>query len=69
LEQKQRVDIAHYDKLEGYIINKLEICPNDELKRGLNERLQIVESYKKRVTSTEYLDSLVGSIGADPFAG
>lgn len=68
LALKQQKDITYYgsqiDYLEAFIANP----NNDELVAEMNieQRLKTVKELHNRVKSEDYLNSLVGTIGADP---
>lgn len=68
LERKQQIDIEFYQKqisyLESFMANKL----NSEWKKelSLEERYEKAKLNLNKVKSKEYLESLVGTIGADP---
>ncbi|MGQ1909837.1 hypothetical protein ACT3CE_08620 [Marinifilum sp. RC60d5] len=68
LERKQQIDIEFYQKqisyLESFMANKL----NSEWKKelSLEARYEKAKLNLNKVKSKEYLESLVGTIGADP---
>ncbi|MDQ1771788.1 hypothetical protein GQR60_15220 [Labilibaculum sp. A4] len=68
LKNKQQIDINFYEKqiayLEAFMANKINAEWNDEL--SLEERFWKAKKDLEHVKSEEYLQSLVGTIGADP---
>lgn len=68
LKNKQQIDINFYKKqityLESFMANKINAEWNDEL--SLEERLSKAKKELENVKSEEYVQSLVGTIGADP---
>nr|WP_320120145.1 hypothetical protein [uncultured Marinifilum sp.] len=68
LERKQQIDIEFYQKqisyLESFMANKLNSEWKEEL--SLEERYEKAKLNLDKVKSKEYLQSLVGTIGADP---
>ncbi|PKQ62221.1 hypothetical protein BZG02_12950 [Labilibaculum filiforme] len=68
LKNKQQIDINFYTKqivyLEAFMANKINAEWNGEL--HLEERLLKAKQELKHVKTEEYLQGLVGTIGADP---
>jgi hypothetical protein len=68
LETKQSRDKAlferHRSSLQAYLKRNDYAVAADEL--GLSEKMAFVEQSLKTISSDQYLESLVGSIGADP---
>ena len=68
LKNKQQIDINFYEKqiayLAAFMANKINAEWNDEL--SLEERFWKAKKDLEHVKSEEYLQSLVGTIGADP---
>ncbi len=70
LEIKQRRDVALWTRHVNSLSNFLEdVTYADEAERlGIGERLQVAVRKLEEVSQPEYLDSLVGTLGADPLA-
>lgn len=68
LKLKQQKDIQFYNSqinyLESFISNDSNVLIVAEL--DLNNRLQKVKTLLEAASSDQYLESLVGTIGADP---
>ncbi|MBN2598615.1 MAG: hypothetical protein JXR82_17685 [Marinifilaceae bacterium] len=68
LKNKQQIDINFHEKqiayLEAFMANKINAEWNDEL--SLEERFWKAKKELEHVKTEEYLQSLVGTIGADP---
>ncbi|MDM8159845.1 hypothetical protein QUH73_08475 [Labilibaculum sp. K2S] len=68
LKNKQQIDINFYEKqiayLEAFMANKINAEWNDEL--SLEERFWKAKKELEHVKTEEYLQNLVGTIGADP---
>lgn len=68
LKNKQQIDIQFYKKqlgyLEAFVSNKINNEWNESMQ--LKTRLREAKKELKRVSSDAYLQSLVGTIGADP---
>ena len=65
---KQRRDITLWDRHQGYLAAYLQERPNsDQAERELIvKRQQLVEKELARISRPEYLDELVGTLGAEP---
>ncbi|WP_439128196.1 hypothetical protein [Polaribacter sp.] len=65
---KQQKDIAFYSKQISYLEDFIADANNKELvaDMNINNRLQEVKAMYKKVSAKEYLETLVGTIGADP---
>ena len=68
LELKQQKDIQYYGSQIKYLETFKADPNNDVLSEELNikERLEAIQKLYNRVTSNDYVSSLVGTIGADP---
>ena len=68
LALKQQKDIAFYTKQISYLEDFIADANNTELVKemNINTRLQEVKAMHKKVSAKEYLETLVGTIGADP---
>jgi len=68
LQTKQYRDVELWQqakrRIEDYMADPHHLDVVEELQ--LEKRLQYAKDYLKRVSSTEYLEELVGTIGADP---
>jgi hypothetical protein len=68
LQTKQYRDVELWQqakqRIEDYMSDPHHLDVVEELQ--LEKRLQYAKDYLKRVSSTEYLEELVGTIGADP---
>jgi hypothetical protein len=68
LVRKQQIDIKFYEEqisyLEKFMANKLNSEWNEDLE--LKERLKKAKADLGHVKTTDYLESLIGTIGADP---
>jgi phosphoenolpyruvate carboxykinase (diphosphate) len=71
LKTKQRKDIAlwkrHLDYLDGYV--RTSASPEDDTHLDLSARRALAAAELQRVSSPDYLQSLVGTLGADPTGG
>lgn len=68
LQLKQKKDIDLWTRHIGYIENFLGDDINTPISEelALNDKLKQAEAELKRVQSSQYLESLIGTIGADP---
>lgn len=68
LKLKQQKDIKFYEDQMGYLERFISHIDNYDIviEMDLNNRLQNVKNLYQEASSNEYLDSLVGTIGADP---
>ncbi len=68
LETKQRRDTALWRRHTEYLETYLRDADNQDIARQmhLDNRLRLAREELQRVTAPEYLDALVGTLGADP---
>lgn len=68
LKRKQQIDIEFYEKqiayIESFMAEKLNSEWSEDL--SLEDRYEKAKKDLEKVKSEEYLQSLVGTIGADP---
>jgi len=68
LELKQQKDVAFYTKQIAYLEEFVSIPTNESLvaDMGINDKLENVKNMLAQAKSDDYVESLVGTIGADP---
>ena len=68
LKLKQQKDVTFYGNQIKYSEEFIANPQNETLvtEMDINIRLESLKAYYKRVISNDYLESLVGTIGADP---
>eukprot|EP01107_Rhizomastix_libera_P004865 TRINITY_DN17_c0_g1_i2.p1 TRINITY_DN17_c0_g1~~TRINITY_DN17_c0_g1_i2.p1 ORF type:complete len:1157 (+),score=318.39 TRINITY_DN17_c0_g1_i2:42-3512(+) len=68
IARQQRRDVAHWEKSLAYIEKYMKEPRNASIVRrlGLNEKKEYLQAMLTKAKSPEYLNTLVGTIGADP---
>ena len=70
LSRQQQIERRLLDRHEQYVATKLDDASTPARRRSLlQQRLDWVRSERRRIDAADYVQGLVGTIGADPVAG